>query len=307
MQHNWLFNTTVPKSMDNQPLRYLLHQHWLLPKHLIFSLRSDNRILVNQHYLPVNFPVHYQDQVTLSFIPTDFQHPFPNVLADSATALAVLYEDANLIIVNKRRGDKTHPNQPGEVGATINHLAAYLATEEALPYMVHRLDQETSGAILFAKNPAVVPSLVAEIAAKQVSRTYLAWVSGSDLPDQGTIDLSIGRDPQDKRKRRINGRHALKAITHYHVLRRTVGNSLLAIQLETGRTHQIRIHLAAINHPVVGDPLYNPVHDAPFLLLHSWQLSVPMPFHETTINVTAPLPPHFKTFEAGLNSTRQSS
>lgn len=300
MNTQWLFKTTIPQTMDGKPLRYLLHHYWLLPKHLVFSLRSDERILVNNRYLPVNFPVHFHDHISLTFIPSDFQHPFPQVLPDSAATLKILYEDANLIVINKRRGNKTHPNQPGEVGATINHLAAYLKTKGMLPYMVHRLDQETSGAILFAKNPAVVPTLVAKIAAKNIKRTYLAWVEGTDIDSQGIIDFPIGLDPNDKRKRMIGGSHPAKSLTHYTVLQKEDGFSLLAVQLETGRTHQIRVHLAAIGHPLVGDPLYNPDDKHPFLLLHSWKLKIPLPFSEQVIEITAPLPAHFDDFKLSL-------
>lgn len=300
MQTKWTFEAPVPQMMDGQSLRHLLHQHWLLPKHLIFSLRSNKRVLVNGHYLPVNFPVHDNDKIEMTFLPADFRNPFPNVIPDSAANLEILYEDHNLIVVNKRRGDKTHPNQPGEVGATINHLAAYLATQDTLPYMIHRLDQETSGAILFAKNPVVVPPLIANLAAKRIQRTYLAWVTGTKIPPQGTIELPIGRDPQDRRKRKVNGVAAVPALTHYQVIQNLAGDTLLAIQLATGRTHQIRVHFAAIGHPLVGDPLYAPDDKQPFLLLHSWKITLPLPFSEKAITVTAPLPPHFTNFRSSL-------
>ncbi len=137
----WSFNEVVPETMAGQSLKVLLSQYWQLPKHLVYSVRHAKRVLVNDRYQPVNFPVKAGDHIHLTFTPADFANPFPNVLADSAATVEILYEDDNLVVVNKRRGDKTHPNQPGEVGATINHLAAYLATEATLPYIIHRLDQ----------------------------------------------------------------------------------------------------------------------------------------------------------------------
>ncbi len=300
MKQAWTFKTTVPTVMDGQPLRQLLHEHWLIPKHLIFSLRTANRVLINGHYQPVNFPVQAGAEVQLVFTAADFNNPYPEVRADTAATVEINYEDENLLVVNKRRGNKTHPNQPGEVGATINHVAAYLKAQNTVPYMIHRLDQETSGALIFAKNPAVVPVLVAKIAKKAVRRTYLAWVMGTNLPSRGTINLAIGLDPEDKRKRKVNGPLASTAITHYRVLREEAGYSLLAIQLETGRTHQIRVHLAAIGHPLVGDPLYNPNDPNNALLLHSWQVQLTRPFSEQELHVTSPIPPHFNHFERQL-------
>lgn len=300
MIDKWIFNEVVPPEMANQPLRFLLHQYWLIPKHLIFSLRHNQRVLVNGQYLPVNFPVHTGDQIQMTFLPQDFGQPYPEVLVDSAATIEVLYEDRNLIVINKRRGDKTHANQPGEVGATMNHLAAYLQAEDIPPYMIHRLDQETSGAIVFAKNPAVVPILVANIAKKVIQRTYLAWVSGTNLESIGKINLPIGLDPDDKRKRKVNGPHAVNAVTHYQVIREEKGFSLLSIQLETGRTHQIRVHMAAINHPIVGDPLYNPNDQYEYLLLHSWELGLVMPLTNRLQTVIAPIPSHFLRFEQFL-------
>ncbi|TLQ19776.1 RluA family pseudouridine synthase [Lentilactobacillus parafarraginis] len=302
MPPKWTFHESVPAAMDNRSLKALLHEYWLLPKHLVFSIRKAERVLVNGRYQPINFPVKADDQITMTFLPSDFRQPFPSVLPDPTTMVEVLYEDQNLIVINKRRGDKTHPNQPGETGATINHLAAYLKSENGLPYMVHRLDQETSGAIIFAKNPAVVPILVANIAAKRIQRTYLAWVSGRDLPATGTITLPIGLDPTDKRKRAVNGPHAAAATTHYHVVRKVGGNTLLEIRLETGRTHQIRVHLAAIGHPLIGDPLYNDT-DTGALMLHSWKVGLVMPFTNQLVTVTAPIPNDFHDFERRIQQT----
>ncbi len=129
----WVFNETVPSLMDGQSLKSLLSQYWQLPKHLVYSIRHAQRVLVNGKYQPVNFPVTTGDKIQLTFVPNDFVSPFPKVTADSAATVEILYEDANLVVMNKRRGDKTHPNQPGEFGATINHLAAYLATEKNAP------------------------------------------------------------------------------------------------------------------------------------------------------------------------------
>lgn len=296
----WQYHEIVPPRMDRHSLKSLMKDYWQLPRHLIFSVRRARRVLVNGRYQPVNFTVNAYDHVKMTFLPSDFAHPFPQVKPDSTANVMILYEDSDLLVTNKRCGDKTHPNQPGEVGATINHLAAYLAPKKTVPYMIHRLDQQTSGAIIFAKNPVVVPILVANIREKQIKRTYLAWVQGTSLPTQGTISLPIGHDPKDKRKRQVNGQNSVPAVTHYQVITQKGNYSLLKIQLETGRTHQIRVHFKALGHPLVGDPLYNSGGASDFLLLHSWQVQLLLPFSKTVKTITAPLPKHFIDFQNQL-------
>ncbi|UQS87161.1 RluA family pseudouridine synthase [Nicoliella spurrieriana] len=285
---NWQYHLVA-----NRPgtVRELLSNQLLIPKHLIYRLRTDKRVTVNHRYLPMNFQVAVGDQIQISFEPDDFNSVQPP-LSDCTDGVQVLFETNDVIVVNKHRGDKTHPNQPGERGATINHVAAYLAPAHQQPYIIHRLDQQTSGAIIFGKNPAVVPILTRLISEKRIKRSYLAWVSGTGMRSSGTIDLPIGIDPNDQRKRMVNGPHSLNAITHYQVIRTSHHMTLLKIELSTGRTHQIRVHLAAIGHPLVGDPLYNPT-PGNALQLHSYQLDLIQPFTMEHHLITAPLPTDF--------------
>ncbi|MHA8137986.1 RluA family pseudouridine synthase [Lactobacillaceae bacterium Scapto_B20] len=285
---NWSYQIKVVEPM---PLRKLLSQKLLIPKYLIYRLRTHKRVTVNGRYLPMNFAVQPGDQVAINFATDDFKR-VQIATPDDASSVQPLYETNDLIVVNKQRGDKTHPNQPGELGATINHVAAYLKPKHQVPYIIHRLDQQTSGAIIFGKNPAVVPILTRLISEKQIERTYLAWVSGNVLNDHDQVDLPIGIDPDDQRKRKVNGPAAVNALTYYQVIRCTANRTLLKIKLATGRTHQIRVHMAAIGHPLIGDPLYNPDSHAP-LQLHSYQLSLIQPFEMTHHQITAPLPDDF--------------
>lgn len=298
MSDSWQFIATLPEYFEAKPLRQFLIQDWLLPKHLVFSLKRGQRILVNQRYLPVNFTVSAGDDIQLTFLPDDFDRPYALVDPDSAATVSVLYESQSLLVVNKTQGSKTHPNQPGELGTTLNHVAAYLAPKHQQPYVINRLDQETSGALLIAKNPAVVPVLVRLVKEKLIKRTYLTWVHGQFRSEHGTIALPIGRDMIDQRKRALDGDHAQMAITHYRVIKQRFDATLVAIQLQTGRTHQIRVHLAGLGHPIVGDPLY--AHDVSQqrLLLHSWQLRLPLPFSFDQVTITADIPSTFKTFES---------
>ncbi|MCH5462947.1 RluA family pseudouridine synthase [Lactobacillus sp. LC28-10] len=293
----WRFTTRLPQNFHPKSLRQLLMADWYLPKHLVFSLKRGERVLVNGQYLPVNFDVHPGDQIMLKFLATDFEHPYSNVTPDSAATVSVLYEDANLLVVNKTQGSKTHPNQPGEVGTTLNHVAAYLASKDQQPYVINRLDQETSGALLIAKNPAVVPVLVRLVKEKLIKRTYLTWVHGRLNSTQGIIAMPIGLNVTDKRKRQVNGEHPQMAITRFKVMDRNPDATLVAVHLQTGRTHQIRVHFASLGHPIVGDPLYANDPRQQRLLLHSWQLRLPLPFSFKHVMLTASLPETFHRFE----------
>ncbi|WP_203642472.1 RluA family pseudouridine synthase [Levilactobacillus andaensis] len=292
---HWTYTRTLPQTQPPMPLRQLLTA-WLLPSHLVHDLRLNRRVLVNNQYRSMNQLVTGGETVQLTFIPADFKEPFPDVDPDSAATVSVLYETADLLIINKTRGSKTHPNQPGERGTTLNHVAAYLGADQPGPYILSRLDQETTGALMMTKTPAVVPIMVRNIAEKRVQRTYLAWVTGT-LTGTGVFDAPIGRDLQDKRKRQVNGDHAQPAVTHYAVVKHQPGATLVQLWLETGRTHQLRVHLAAAGHPLIGDPLYGePTRSR--LRLHCWRLTFPQPFtlDEPETTVTAPVPADFDTF-----------
>ena len=293
---HWQYTLRVPAPCNHQSVRTYLSQYLLIPRYHIYCLRRHQRVLVNHHYLPMNFPVHTNDLVSLDFRPADFREPFQNVTPDSAANVKIIYETSDLLVVNKQRGDKTHPNQPGEIGSTLNHVAAYLKPKSQQPYIVTRLDQQTSGALIIAKNPAVVPILIRLIGEKRIQRSYLAWVHGTGLPKTGIINRPIGHDPHDRRKRMINGTHARKAVTDYRTLKTQNNRTLVKIQLETGRTHQIRVHMASLGHPIIGDPLYNP-HTQPYdsMLLHSWKIHLILPFYMQPVTVTASLPSDFKS------------
>lgn len=292
---HWRYTMTLPADTPATPLRQLLSA-WLIPKHLIHDLRISQRVLVNGSYRAMNQLVMAGETVQLTFLPADFVEPFPNVDPDSAATVAVLYETADLLIINKTRGSKTHPNQPGERGTTFNHVAAYLGDDQPGPYILSRLDQETTGALMMTKTPAVVPIMVRHIADKRVQRTYLAWVHGT-LHGSGIFTAPIGRDPDDRRKRRVEGLHPQSAVTHYEAIDHRPGATLVKLWLETGRTHQLRVHLAAAGHPLIGDPLYGPAsHDR--LRLHCWRLVFPQPFtlNDALTTVTAPVPDDFDHF-----------
>lgn len=290
----WTKKLKIPVALDQQTVRTCL-QTWLLPKRIQGQLRQGRRIWVNNLPASVATIVHTGDQLTLQFVPADFRTATSNYLADATQPIEILYQTSDLLVVNKPAGMKAHPNQPGETGSLLNALAAQLAPTEQAPYMVHRLDQMTSGAMLVALNPIVVPILDRLISSKTIHRTYFAWVRGYFETPTGQFDAPIGHHPTDKRKRWVNTADAQTALTDYQVMQTTTHQSLVKLDLHTGRTHQLRVHLAASGHPIIGDPLYDEQFEtSPRLLLHAWQLLLRLPFSDQLATVQAPLPDSFK-------------
>ena len=256
----------TPISVDKLMRKLLIPRKW---RHF---LRSEKKILINGKYLPLNFLVKHGDkiEIQLDHIESD-QQPYPA----SGKLPKVVYEDNDILVINKPAGQKTHPNL-NEEDTVLNDCATYLGYS---PFIVHRLDMLTSGLLLVAKNPAVVPILNRQLTDKTLHREYLAWISNSpQIKNTGIIDLPIGHDPHDQRKRMVR-QDGQKAVTHYEVIKRDKDRILVKLTLETGRTHQIRVHLAALGAPIIGDPLYNSAYqDGEQLQLTAFQLTFRKPF-----------------------------
>ncbi len=213
--------------------------------------------------------------------------------------LEILHEDADLLVVNKPAGMVVHLGAGHEEGTLVNallHHAGSLSSgsEEHRPGIVHRLDKETSGCIVVAKNDRTHAALSAQFADRQVKKTYLAVVRGRPRHTKGTIDLAIGRHPVQRQKmtprRAPSGRDA---VTDYELLATRDGWALIACMPRTGRTHQIRVHLQHLGHPIAGDPLYGKRGDFARHLLHAWRLEFTHPSTGGIIRCEAPLPEDF--------------
>lgn len=213
--------------------------------------------------------------------------------------LNILHEDADLLVVDKPAGMVVHIGAGHEEGTLVNALLHRVATlssgsEEHRPGIVHRLDKETSGCIVVARNDATHAALSAQFADRQVKKTYLAIVRGRPRQPKGTVDLAIGRHPVQRQKmtprRPPSGR---EAVTDYEVLSTREGFSLVACLPRTGRTHQIRVHLHHLGHPIAGDPLYGKRDQFSRHLLHAWRLEFRHPGTGETIRCEAPLPADF--------------
>ena len=279
---SYYFTFNFPQNLKpcsvNDLLRLLL-----IPRKWRHYLRTERQILINGTYHYFNQMVFPDDKIELWLNHIESSQ---NTYPPSGKMPEVIYEDQNLLIINKPAGQKTHPNL-SETNTALNDCATYLGYS---PFIVHRLDMLTSGLLLVAKNPAVVPILNRQLSSKIFHREYLAVVNMTKpIADTGIINLPLGHDPLDKRKRKIVT-DGLKAITHYQILKCFSNNTaLIQLDLETGRTHQIRVHLAAIGCPIVGDPLYNPNFvNKKYLHLTAYQISLLLPFSFKELKVNLP-------------------
>ncbi len=226
------------------------------------------------------------------------------------TRLVVLHEDDDLIIVDKPAGLLTLPTEAREKDTLLGRVNAYLLHRyRRRPYVgvVHRLDKETSGAIVFARSRDILRGLQELFRRHDVEREYVALVEGRVQKDAGTIGLELTRDRGDRRRGTARtGEKGKRAVTHYRVIQRMADATLLALRLETGRTHQIRVHLAALGHPVIGDPVYRPKHFAPPTIaarrqmLHARTLGIRHPRTGALIEKASEPPADFRELVARL-------
>lgn len=217
--------------------------------------------------------------------------------------LDIVYEDEELLVINKAAGMVVHP-APGHIDDTlVNALLARYPDMEGVeglrPGIVHRLDKDTSGLIIVAKRARMQAAMIEQMKQHQVEKRYLALVEGVFSVDQGSIDAPIGRDPRHRQQMAITATGSREARTHFRVLERFRRHTLLLLQLETGRTHQIRVHLKAIGHPVVGDPVYGSGNTRGNLslkrqFLHAYQLKFVHPITGKVLELEAPLPEDLK-------------
>lgn len=245
-------------------------------------MRIKKHILINQEKVHWHQTVKAGDECQLTFDEEDY--PTKEISQGDPNLVQEIYQDQHLIIVNKPEGMKTHGNQPDEI-ALLNHVSAYVGQT---CYVVHRLDMETSGLVLFAKNPFILPILNRLLEKKEISREYWALVEGKIKSKELIFRDKIGRDRHDRRKRLVDTKKGQYAETHVTRLKQFQNKtSLVRCRLKTGRTHQIRVHLSHHGHPILGDPLYNPHSKTKRLMLHAFKLSFIHPLTLKQLSFTA--------------------
>lgn len=274
------FTITIQNPYTETTVKELLEDHFLIPRKIRHFLRTKKHVRVNKELINWQSKVALGDTIELTFDEEDY--PTKNIPWGQAELVDCLYQDEHIIIVNKPEGMKTHGNEPTEV-ALLNHVSAFVGQT---CYVVHRLDMETSGAVLFAKNPFILPILNRLLENKDIRRQYWALVDGHFLNKKLTYRQPIGRHRHDRRKRVIDTKHGQKAITHVQIIKAFSKTSLINCELDTGRTHQIRVHLSYNKHPIQGDPLYH-TNPQGRLMLHAHELSFIHPLTLKSIKVKA--------------------
>jgi 23S rRNA pseudouridine1911/1915/1917 synthase len=268
------------------------------------ELIRQGHVLVNGRAAKASRPLEPGDQVRVALMPLLPVRPEAEVLP-----LDIVYEDAALVVVNKPAGLVVHPAPGHARGTLVNALLAHapeLASAEMdqRPGIVHRLDKDTSGLIVIARTPLALACLQRQFSARQVEKFYQALVEGLPAVDTGEIEAPIGRNPRDRQRMAIVARGGREARTRFWVEHRYRRRALLRVQILTGRTHQIRVHLAAIHHPVAGDVVYGYKQEPPppRLCLHAAELRFRHPLSGEPLAFTAPLPQDMREFLARLEA-----
>ncbi|MGH8091983.1 MAG: RluA family pseudouridine synthase [Chthoniobacterales bacterium] len=288
------------------------HAGWRLDRYLAAALpqfsrsrlqsliRNGDALLKGKNARPRQM-VHAGDIVRLT-IP-----PLEEIEAQAEEIpLEILYEDDDLLVLNKPPGLVVHPGAGNQTHTLVNALLHHCTSLSGIggkqrPGIVHRLDKETSGCLLVAKNDASHQALARQFAERRVTKIYLALVAGRLKRNHGTIDAAIGRHPVQRKKMRVDARHGRVAKTEYRVLQSLGGVSLLECALHSGRTHQIRVHLHHLGHPVIGDALYGKKGSAPRQMLHAWKLGFTHPRTNEPLRFEAPIPDDFRNALALFN------
>ena len=253
---------------ENIRLDQYLSNNLNISRSKIQKLLKQNKIIVNGKVEKSSYLVKIDDEIDI-----DSELDFTIKIEAKNIPLDIVYEDSYLMIINKKSGMVVHPAPGHYTDTLVNALLYHFNIKETTNIrvgIVHRLDKDTSGLMIVAKNDEVLDKLSNMIKEKQVKRHYLALVEGIISHDSGTIDAPIGRDVNTREKMMVTDINSKEAITHFKVLKRYNKYTLVECILETGRTHQIRVHMAYINHPIVNDPIYNKKKSNSFgQMLHS--------------------------------------
>lgn len=286
---------------DEQGERLDKYLAGLLPevsRSFIQKLLKQQQVTVNDNTVKANYVIKENDAVSIH-VPEAVE---PEIIPENIP-LDILYEDADVLVVNKPKNMVVHP-APGHYSGTLVNAVMFHCKDNLSgingvlrPGIVHRIDKDTTGSLIICKNDVAHNSLAAQLKEHSIHRKYVAIVHGILKEDEGTINAPIGRNPNDRMKMAVNYKNGKDAITHYKVLQRLNNYTYVECVLETGRTHQIRVHMASIQHPLLGDNIYSPAK-CPYKLegqtLHARDLGFTHPVSGEYIEVSAPLPEYFE-------------
>lgn len=258
------------------------------------KLIRDGFVIVNHIIVKVNYRLKTGDVIEI-----DIPDAVPTEIVPENIPLDILYEDDDLLIVNKPKGMVVHPAVGHSTGTLVNaimyHCQGNLSgiNGEIRPGIVHRIDKYTTGSLIICKNDEAHRNIAEQIKEHSVTRRYVGVVAGTFSEESGTVEGAIGRHPNDRKRMTINEKNGKPAVTHYRVLQTLKGASFMEFELETGRTHQIRVHMASISHPLLGDTVYGNSKN-PYKLqgqaLHARTIGFIHPTTGEYIEVSAPIP-----------------
>ena len=265
----------------------------------IQKLIKEGHVSVNGKPVKANYKLGAGDEISVE-IPEAKE---PDILPEDIP-LDILYEDQDILVVNKPKGMVVHPAAGHYSGTLVNALMYHCKDSLSgingvmRPGIVHRIDMDTTGSLLVCKNDEAHRILAEQLKEHTIRREYHAIVSGNIKEDTGTVDAPIGRHPTDRKKMSINHKNGKQAVTHYEVLERFGNFTYIRCRLETGRTHQIRVHMASLHHPLLGDEVYGPSSRPPFpglkgQVLHAKILGIYHPATGEYMEFDAPLPQYF--------------
>lgn len=268
-------------------LEKLFRERWKAPKKLVHEWRMSKEVTMNGNYVTWSTILNAGDTISIPLL----DHAENETVQATDLGITILYEDDVLLIANKPAGMETHPSQPGDAHSLLNGVAHHLQKtgQTCMIKHIHRLDKDTTGAVLFAKNRLIGSMLDRMLEEREIKRTYLALVEGNIKKDEGEIKEKIGRDRHHATRRRVSPT-GQTAVTHYRVLNRDSKKNLTLVSctLESGRTHQIRVHFSHLNHPLAGDTLYGGKKTFPRQALHARKIEFIHPILEEKMIVEAP-------------------
>ena len=290
----------LPEDEGKRMDKYLSEQLPDKTRSFLAKLCGDGRILVNGAVQGKNYKLKAGDSITVEI-------PAPVSLSAEPEdiPLDIVYEDGDLLVVNKPKGMVVHPAAGNYshtlVNALLYHCGGSLSGIGGVvrPGIVHRIDKDTSGLLIIAKNDRAHQGLAGQIKEHSFTREYETVVHGNIKTDEGTVDAPLGRHPSDRKKMAVTQNHSRNAVSHYQVLERFGSFTHLAVRLETGRTHQIRVHMAYLGHPVAGDEDYGPKKAVKGLAgqcLHARKIGFIHPVTGKYLEFTSDLPPYFTAF-----------
>lgn len=285
-------NYTTENLITSMPVSHFLKQKGFSSQNLVQLKKNPDAVLANEVPCFMNHVLHPGDTLTLHIREARSSEKIPPV----ELPLDIVYEDEDLMVINKPAGMPIHPSMNNYYNSMANALAYYFDQQNRTFVFrcINRLDRDTSGLTIVAKHyvsAGMLSAMIANKAASGITREYLAIVKGSVQPPEGTITAPLGRKEGSIIERTIDFEKGESAITHYKVLDEKNGHSLVSLILETGRTHQIRIHMKHLGYPLIGDYLYNPdMERIQRQALHAWKLSFVHPITGEKMQFTAPLP-----------------